>query len=201
LRLLEQGSGVGGARPKCTVELEDALWIAKFPAKGDTVNFSRIEHATMALAKQCGITVPEMRLVAIGGRDVLLVKRFDREKIDDGYLRYGFLSALSLMEWDERDRTMWDYPTLADRMRATILAQPEQSCFGEWYLTSCAGIRTITPANTHFYGASGDLHFRRPMISSRPRPGQESAPIFSSRCPLAGKEEWDKLLLVAYWAK
>lgn len=127
LRLLEQGSSVGGARPKCTVQLEDALWIAKFPAKGDTVNFPRIEHATMALAKACGITVPQMRLVDICGRDVLLVKRFDREKTAEGYLRFGFLSALSLMEWDERDRTLWGYPALADRMRATILAQPEQT--------------------------------------------------------------------------
>jgi serine/threonine-protein kinase HipA len=126
LRLLEQGSSVGGARPKCTVELEDALWIAKFPARGDTVNFPRIEHATMALAERCGIAVPEMRLVEIGGRDVLLVKRFDRKKTAEGYLRFGFLSALSLMEWDERDRTLWSYPALADRMRAAILAQPEE---------------------------------------------------------------------------
>jgi serine/threonine-protein kinase HipA len=126
LRLLEQGSSVGGARPKCTVELEDALWIAKFPAKGDTVNFPRIEQANMALAKECGITVPEMRLVDIAGKDVLLVKRFDREKTENGYLRFAFLSALSLMEWDERDRTLWNYPALADRMRASILAQPEQ---------------------------------------------------------------------------
>jgi len=67
-----------------------------------------------------------MRLVDIGGRDVLLVKRFDRKKTEEGYLRFGFLSALSLMEWDERDRTLWNYPALADRMRAIILAQPEQ---------------------------------------------------------------------------
>lgn len=126
LRLLEQGSSVGGARPKCTVELENALWIAKFPAKADSVNFPRIEYATMSLAKKCGITIPEIRLVDIGGKDVLLVKRFDREKAETGYLRFGFLSALSLMEWDERDRTLWNYPALADRMRATILAQPEQ---------------------------------------------------------------------------
>ena len=124
LRLLEQGSSIGGARPKCTVELEDALWIAKFPSKDDTVSFPRIEHATMKLAQACGITIPEMRLVSIGGRDVLLVKRFDREKTEDGYLRSGFMSALSFMEWDERDRTLWSYPDLADKMRAAILAQP-----------------------------------------------------------------------------
>ncbi|MBE0598955.1 MAG: HipA domain-containing protein, partial [Desulfuromonadales bacterium] len=126
LRLLEQGTSVGGARPKCTVELEDTLWIAKFPARGDTVNFPRLEYATLALARACGITVPETRLVQAGGKDVLLVRRFDREKAATGYLRFGFLSALSLMEWDEWDRPAWSYPALADRMRATILAQPEQ---------------------------------------------------------------------------
>ncbi len=126
LQLLEQGTSIGGARPKCTVELDDALWIAKFPARGDTVNFPRIEYATMLLAKVCGITVPELRLVTVGNKDVLLVQRFDRRKTATGYQRFGFLSALSLMEWDERDRTRWSYPALADRMRATVLAQPAE---------------------------------------------------------------------------
>lgn len=126
LRLLEQGTSVGGARPKCTVEMEDALWIAKFPARGDTINFPRLEHTTLALANACGITVPATRLVQAGGRDVMLIKRFDREKRGAGYQRFGFLSALSLMEWDEWDRPAWSYPALADRMRATTLAQPEE---------------------------------------------------------------------------
>ena len=126
LQLLEQGTSIGGARPKCTVELDDALWIAKFPARGDTVNYPRIEYATMLLAKACGITIPEVRIITIGDRDVLLVKRFDRRKTAMGYQRFGFLSALSLMEWDERDRTQWSYPGLSDRMRATVLAQPAE---------------------------------------------------------------------------
>jgi serine/threonine-protein kinase HipA len=126
LQLLEQGSSIGGARPKCTVELDDTLWIAKFPARGDTVNFPRIEYATMLLAKACGITVPDLRLLTVGDKDVLLVRRFDRRKTAQGYLRFGFLSALSLMEWDERDRTLWSYPALADRMRAAVLAQPAE---------------------------------------------------------------------------
>jgi serine/threonine-protein kinase HipA len=126
LQLLEQGTSIGGARPKCTVELDDALWIAKFPARGDSVNYPRIEYATMSLAKSCGITIPEMRLITIGNKDVLLVKRFDRKKTAAGYQRSGFLSALSLMEWDERDRTRWSYPALADGMRAAVLAQPAE---------------------------------------------------------------------------
>lgn len=123
LQLLEQGTSIGGARPKCTVELDDALWIAKFHARGDTVNYPRIEHSTMLLAKACGITIPDVLLITIGDKDVLLVKRFDRQKTADGYQRLGFLSALSLMEWDERDRIQWSYPALADRMRAAVLAQ------------------------------------------------------------------------------
>lgn len=124
LQLLEQGTSIGGARPKCTVEMDDALWIAKFPARGDTINFPPIEYATMLLAKECGITIPEVRLLQIGAKDVLLVKRFDRLKVAQGYQRFGFLSALSLMEWDERDRASWSYPALADRMRSALLAQP-----------------------------------------------------------------------------
>ncbi len=126
LQLLEQGTSIGGARPKCTVELDDSLWIAKFPARGDTVNYPRIEYATMLLAKACGIKSPDLRLMAVGDKDVLLVKRFDRRKTPQGYERFGFLSALSMMEWDERDRTQWSYPALADRMRATVLAQPTE---------------------------------------------------------------------------
>jgi serine/threonine-protein kinase HipA len=117
LRLLRQGTSVGGARPKCTVELDGALWIAKFPAKDDTVNLPRIEYATMTLAQQCGIRTPERRLVQAGGKDIYLVRRFDREHHASGWLRHGFLSSLSLMEWDVRDRLLWEYPGLAARMR------------------------------------------------------------------------------------
>ena len=33
LQLLRRGTSMGRVRPKCTVEWEDSLWIAKFPAK------------------------------------------------------------------------------------------------------------------------------------------------------------------------
>jgi serine/threonine-protein kinase HipA len=59
----------------------------------------------MLLAKACGISIPDVRIITVGGKDVLLVKRFDRLKTVSGYQRFGFLSALSLMEWDKRDRT------------------------------------------------------------------------------------------------
>lgn len=126
LRLLEQGSSVGGARPKCTVERDDGLWIAKFPSKGDTINSPRVEYATMNLARACGIVIPTIQLETIGGKDVLILERFDRRKTKTGYARLGFISALSLMDWDDRERPLWSYISLADTMRATILAQPAQ---------------------------------------------------------------------------
>jgi serine/threonine-protein kinase HipA len=117
LRLLRQGTSVGGARPKCTLHWQDALWIAKFPAREDSLNIPRIEYATMTLAGKCGIRIPDMRLQSTGKKDVLLVRRFDREKSQDGWVRKGFLSSLSLMQWDETDRLSWDYGAIADTMR------------------------------------------------------------------------------------
>ena len=122
LQLLRQGSSMGGARPKCTVEWKDSLWIAKFPAKEDTLNVPRLEYATMILARRCGIRIPEVRIVTVEEKDVFLIRRFDRKKGKSGWLRHGFLSVLSLMQWDERDRLRWDYPAIADIMRRYMTA-------------------------------------------------------------------------------
>lgn len=121
-QLLVQGSSIGGARPKCTVEWDGGLWIAKFPSKGDDFSNARIEHATMTLAGQCGITVPETRVMDIGGREVLMVRRFDREAVPGGYSRHGMVSALSFMEWDQGDRGAFSYVAIAERMRQVGLA-------------------------------------------------------------------------------
>ncbi|MCK5689579.1 HipA domain-containing protein [Myxococcota bacterium] len=117
LQLLRQGSSMGGARPKCTVEWDRGLWLAKFSAKDDTLNNPRIEYATMSLARLCGLSIPEVRLVQVGDKDVFLIRRFDREPQGKSWLRHGFMSSLSLMQWDERDRLRWSYPAIADRLR------------------------------------------------------------------------------------
>ncbi|MDM8524936.1 HipA domain-containing protein [Desulfococcaceae bacterium HSG8] len=128
-QLLRQGSSLGGARPKCTVEWEDGLWIAKFPAKGDSLNIPRIEYAAMNLAGRCGIRIPEVRVISVGKKDVFMIRRFDREKSGDAWLRQGFLSGLSLMQWDERDRMRWDYPAIADAMRRYTTAEDIRELF------------------------------------------------------------------------
>ncbi|TFH47637.1 MAG: type II toxin-antitoxin system HipA family toxin, partial [Lysobacterales bacterium] len=80
------GTSMGGARPKAVVEDNDGLWIAKFNRPDDRWNDARVEHAMLVLARACGIQSAESKVTSIGDRDVLLVKRFDREKTGKGYL-------------------------------------------------------------------------------------------------------------------
>ncbi|KPA09472.1 phosphatidylinositol kinase [Candidatus Magnetomorum sp. HK-1] len=129
LRLLHQGTSLGGARPKSTVQWKNALWIAKFSAHNDTLNIPRIEYATMTLAKICGIRIPELCVESIGKKDILLVRRFDRERFGNSWLRSGFLSSLSLMQWDEADRLSWSYGKIADTMRRYVSVQDLHELF------------------------------------------------------------------------
>jgi serine/threonine-protein kinase HipA len=119
LEQLEPGTSMGGARPKATIEDGNRLWVGKFPEKADRCNLQRIEHATLELARRCGIDASSSRLESVGGRDVLMVERFDREHIDGGYLRFGLVSAFTMLDVDEHylDRERWSYPLLADELR------------------------------------------------------------------------------------
>ena len=119
------GTSMGGARPKAVVEDEDALWIAKFNRADDKWNHARIEHAMLVLARECGVQSAQSRLVAIGDRDVVLIKRFDRDKTANGYHRARMLSALTLLRAGDthQDRDRWSYVLLAEELRR-ISAQP-----------------------------------------------------------------------------
>ncbi len=119
LEQLEPGTSMGGARPKATIEDANRLWVGKFPEKQDRCNLQRIEYATLELARRCGIVVCNSRLESVGGRDVLMVERFDREHTEGGYLRFGLVSGLTMLDADEYylDRERWSYPLLADQLR------------------------------------------------------------------------------------
>jgi serine/threonine-protein kinase HipA len=118
-KLLAIGTSMGGARPKAVVEDEAGLWLAKFNRADDTWNCAKVEHAMLNLARACGLTSAESRVVEVGGRDVLLVKRFDREKTQAGYLRSRMVSALTLLRAEETDRARekWSYVLLAEEIR------------------------------------------------------------------------------------
>lgn len=117
--LIQPGTSLGGARPKSVIETDEGLWVAKFPEKGDRWNNTRVEAAMLALARECGLDACDARVVEVAGADVLLVRRFDRVKIPEGYLRHRFVSALTVLDAGESitDRSRWSYLRLADELR------------------------------------------------------------------------------------
>ena len=125
--LLLIGTSMGGARPKAVVEANDALWVAKFNCAVDRWNNARVEQAMLELARECGLRVATSRVEMVAGRDVLLVKRFDREAGRRGYRRARMLSALTLLRAGEtiRDRDRWSYPLLAEELRR-LVARPAE---------------------------------------------------------------------------
>ncbi|RLA42543.1 MAG: type II toxin-antitoxin system HipA family toxin [Gammaproteobacteria bacterium] len=121
------GTSMGGARPKAVVEDDDGLWIAKFNCPDDKWNFARVEHAMLVLARACGIQSAESKVITVGDRDVLLVKRFDREKTNDGYLRARMISGLTLLRTEDthQHRERWSYVLMAEELRR-ICSNPKQ---------------------------------------------------------------------------
>lgn len=125
--LLLIATSMGGARPKAVVEDEEGLWLAKFNRPDDRWNFARVEHAMLRLARECGITSATSKVVAVAGRDILLVKRFDRARIERGYLRFRMISGLTMLRAGDthRDREQWSYPLMVEELRR-VSASPKQ---------------------------------------------------------------------------
>lgn len=129
LEQLDPGTSLGGARPKATIEDAQGLWLGKFPARDDRVNWQRIEFATLDLARRCGLNVTQAKLQPVGSHDVLMLQRFDRERTEGGYLRFGIVSGLTVLDCGDTylDRARWSYPLLADNLRRWS-DKPETDC-------------------------------------------------------------------------
>ncbi len=110
--LLNEGSPLGGARPKSAVENTDGtLAIAKFPKPDDDRSIPHGEVLAMTLAREAGLTVADAELVDVVGRPVALIRRFDRT----GNRRIPFLSAMSLLGLNDGDEAT--YTDIAEIIR------------------------------------------------------------------------------------
>jgi serine/threonine-protein kinase HipA len=116
------GPSAGGARPKASVRDEaGVLWLAKFAAVGDTLDMAWAESCTLQLAGRCGLAVPEVKVVDIGGKSVLLVRRFDRVRdTADVEQRLPFVSGLTLVACDEFESRTKGYGHLAQAIREHV---------------------------------------------------------------------------------
>lgn len=126
--LMLLGTSMGGARPKTVVEDNEGLWLAKFNRPDDNWNYARVEHTSLMLARHCGIQVADSKVITAGDRDVLLVKRFDREKTPNGYQRARMISGLTILRAEENytDRSKWSYVLLAEELRK-VCKQPTEA--------------------------------------------------------------------------
>ena len=117
--LLALGTSMGGARPKAVVHDNGALWVAKFAHPSDRYDMALTEHSMLRLARDCGLSAAESKTVKIGDRNILLVKRFDRDKNGAGYLRHRMISALTAIRGDDDPvyRDKWSYILVAEGLR------------------------------------------------------------------------------------
>jgi serine/threonine-protein kinase HipA len=124
-KALQHGTSLGGARPKALLESDDKKLIAKFSKSTDLYNVVKAEFIAMRLAKLVGIAAAEVSLTRTLGKDVLLIKRFDREKKKKGWLRKPLVSALTLFGLDEMMAAYASYQELADIIRHRFTSPTE----------------------------------------------------------------------------
>ena len=109
--LLAPWASLGGARPKTSFSGEDgALWLAKFPSRGDRHDVGACEYLLNELATRARIEVPETRLLRLAGdHRTFAARRFDR----DGAARRLYASAMTLTGKQDHDEASYLDVTLA----------------------------------------------------------------------------------------
>jgi serine/threonine-protein kinase HipA len=129
-RLLAAGSSPGGARPKALVADAEGLWLAKFPSRrDDNRDIVGLEATCLELARRAGMRVPESRLLKIGRRRVLLVRRFDvpedrQREVEGSKCRRHGISMSTLMR-ELPTGSNHSYTTLSEQLRR-VSANPAE---------------------------------------------------------------------------
>lgn len=114
---LFHGSSIGGARPKANITDGQAKYIAKFSAQADVYSMVKAEFVAMRLASEAALNVAPVRLTRTAGKDVLLVERFDRQWVGEGWTRRAMVSGLTLLGLDEMLARYASYQDLAEIIR------------------------------------------------------------------------------------
>lgn len=108
------GTSIGGARPKALLVDGERQMVAKFSSTADTRPVVKAEAVGMLMAARAGLDVPEVQVVTAGGKDVLLIDRFDRPA---GGGRTMLVSALTVLGLREEESRYASYADLALAMR------------------------------------------------------------------------------------
>jgi len=189
---LFHGSSIGGARPKALIEHGGKKSIAKFSSTSDTYNVVKSEFIAMRLAQRVGIKVAPVELVAAAGRDVLLIERFDREKVANGWTRRAMVSALTLLGLDDMMARYASYEALGEIIRQSF-ADPKATLaelFARLVFNILCG-NTDDHARNHAAFWDGKSLSLTPAydICPSPRTGNEA----SQAMAIIGKERLSKI--------
>lgn len=161
--LVAPGSSLGGARPKANVSDEQGhLWVAKFPSADDDYDVALWEKLLHDMASDCGITVPESKVLQLGNKyHTFMVKRFDRVEND----RVFYASAMTMLNHvDTEDAS---YLELADFISALGDAERIERDLEELFIRVAFNVMT----------ANRDDHLRNHGFIRRP-PGWHLSPAF-----------------------
>ena len=103
------GSGLGGARPKTLIDHDERSWIAKFNRESDLVDMCKVEFATMQMAREAGIEVPDVQLTETARGPVVLVARFDQDADGQHHL-ISVASLINKFDITQFDESAMSYP-------------------------------------------------------------------------------------------
>jgi len=167
-QLLDTGTtGLGGARPKASVQLEDgALAIAKFPHASDQWDVMAWEATALDLLESAGIRTPERRLVKVSDRSVLLVRRFDRAAAGS---RVGYISAMTATGANDGEGR--DYADIIEAIRdISVSSHADRRELYDRVIASVALGNTDDHLRNHGFLADGGLWTLSPVFDVNPNP-------------------------------
>ena len=115
-RLLQPGVSMGGARPKSLMQIDGASWVVKFSEAGE-LDSPLIEHASMQLARLCGIQTADTLALPLSQGHTVAVRRFDRNGTQRLHVQSAHVTLRAAGE-------AMGYPELAQLIRR--LGRPDQ---------------------------------------------------------------------------
>ncbi len=100
--IISQYLSLGGSRPKATVAHNKKICIAKFEMKQESFGHPAAEFANMRLGKKCGLKTPWIGLENCNKKNVFLIERFDKRKINlNQIFKEGFITGETILKNDE----------------------------------------------------------------------------------------------------
>lgn len=176
-KALFHGSSIGGARPKALLQNGEDKFIAKFSATNDTMAVVKAEFVAMRLAAKVGLNVAPVQLAKASGKDVLLVRRFDREWNGTGWTRRAMVSALTMFGLSEMQARYASYEDLTDMIRARFTAPREtlRELFGRLTFNVLTGNNDDHARNHAAFWNGAELTLTPAYdICPQPRSGREA---------------------------